>query len=116
MPLDPRKIAHIQAVIPKTWANRQKTVVFVYNAAGTYSYVAQTVIWRPQDLIDPQVPNVAGAPPGVPADLFMVAPLSTNVTGVVFIADTATATSGAVASSAKYEIIEAVPTGIVPGG
>jgi hypothetical protein len=116
MPLDARKIAHLQAVVPQTWTGRQKTVVFVYNTAGTYSYVPQTVIFRPQDVIDPQVPNLAGAPPGIPADMLMIAALSISFAGVVFIADTATATSGAVASAQKYEIIEAVPTGIIPGG
>jgi len=116
MPLDPRKIAHIQAVVPETWVGRQKTVVFVYNTAGSYGYVAQSVIFRPQDVVDPQVPNLTGAPPGTPVDLWMIAALSLSLMGLVYVADTATASSGAVASAAKYEVIEAVPTGIVPGG
>jgi 3'-phosphoadenosine 5'-phosphosulfate sulfotransferase (PAPS reductase)/FAD synthetase len=33
-----------------------------------------------------------------------------------YIADTPTATSGAVAAAQKYEIIEVLPVGIVPGG
>lgn len=116
MPLDSRKAAHIQAIVPKTWQGRQKTVVFAYNSGGSYSYVAQTVIFRPQEVIDPQVPNVSGQPPGVPADMLMICALSISLAGVVYIADTATATSGAVAAAQKYEIIEAVPTGILPGG
>lgn len=116
MPLDSRKTAHIQNVVPKTWAGRTKTVVFVYNSAGSYSYVAQTVIFRPQEVIDPQIPALGGGPPGVPADMVMIAALSISFTGVVFVADTGTATSAAVAAAQKYEIIQAVPTGIVPGG
>lgn len=116
MPLDNRKIAHIQAILPRIWAARQKTVVFVYNTGGTWSYVAQTVIFRPQDVVDPQVPNLSGGPPGLPADMLMLAALTVNFTGVAFVADTTTATAGAVAAAAKYEIIECVPTGIVPGG
>ena len=116
MPLDANKIAHIQAVLPKTWAGRQKTVVFVYNAGGSYSYVAQTVIFRPQDVIDPQIPDLAGSAPTPKADAIMIAALSINFTGVVYIADTANVTQSAVAAAAKYEIIEATPTGIVPGG
>ena len=115
MPLDPRKVAHIQAVVPQTWTGRQKTVVFVYNTAGSYSYVAETVIFRPQDVIDPSVPALGGGAPGIPADMIMIAALSISLVGVVFIADTTTATSGAAAAAAKYEIIEAVPTGIIPG-
>ncbi len=116
MPLDPRKIAHIQAVIPRTWSGRQRSVVFVYNSAGAYSYSAQTVIWRPQNVIDPQIPWLSGAAPGVPADITMIAALSISFTGVVYVADTVTATSSAVAAAPKYEIIEAVPSGIIPGG
>lgn len=116
MPLDARKIAHIQSVIPQTWTGRQKTVVFVYNSAGSYTYTAQTVIFRPQDVIDPQIPNLAGAEPGVPVDMMMICALSISMTGVIYIADTATAASAAVAAAAKYEIIESVPTGIIPGG
>lgn len=116
MPLDSRKISHIQTVLPRTWQGRQKTVVFVYDSANAFSYVAQTVIWRPQDIIDPQIPNMSGSPPGAPADVRMIAALTISFTGVVYIADTATATSAAVAAAQKYEIIEAVPTGIIPGG
>lgn len=116
MPLDPRKVAHIQALVPRTFASRQKTVVFVYASGGTYSYVATSVIFRPQNIIDPQIPNVAGAPPKPQADMLIVAPLSTNFTCVAFIADTTTTTAAACASAAKYEVIEALPVGIIPGG
>jgi hypothetical protein len=116
MPLDDRKIAHIQATVPKTWTGRQKTVVFVSNSGGTYTYTAQSVIWKPQQVIDPQIPNLSGAPPGIPADVVMIVPLTTSLIGVVFVAYTSTATSGAVAAAQKFEVIEAVPTGIIPGG
>lgn len=117
MPLDnPLKIAHVQAAVLRAYAGRQKAVVFVYNNAGTYSYVAQTVIFRPQTIIDPEIPALnAGAPTAV-FDMLMIAPISINFTGVVYIADTTTATSVAVAAAKKYEVIEAVPTGIIPAG
>ncbi len=116
MPLDARKAAHIQTQILASFANRQKTVVFVYLNAGVYSYVATSVIMRPQNIIDPQIPDQIGAPPRPQADMLMVAPLGTNFTGVVYVADTITATAMAVAAAQKYEVIEAVPIGIVPGG
>lgn len=116
MPLDDRKIAHIQALLPRIWARRQKTVVFVYNSAGFYSYVAQSVIWRPRQVIDPQIPGEGGNTPGTPADTLMIAPLTLNFSGVVYVADTSTATSGAVAAAPKYEIIECVPQGMIPPG
>ncbi len=116
MPLDPRKAAHIQQIVNKTFAGRTKTVVFVYQAAGVYSYVAISVIFRPESIIDPQIPDSAGIPPRLYFDMLCIAPLGTNFTGVAFIADTTTATAAAVASAKKYEIIEAVPQGIVPTG
>jgi hypothetical protein len=116
MPLDANKIAHIQTVLPKTWANRQKTVVFVYQSGGTYSYVATVVIFRPQSVIDPEIPNMVGGQPHLAEELLMVAPITTNMTGIVYIANTTTPTASAVAAAAKYQIIEAVPIGIIPGG
>ena len=117
MPLDnAHKTAHIQAVMQRAWQGRQKTVVFVYNTAGSYTYTAQTVIFRPQEVIDPQIPNDAGGVPQPRADMIMIAAMSISLVGVVYVADTTTATSAAVAAAAKYEVIEAVPTGILPGG
>jgi len=116
MPLNSSKVAHIQAVTPKTFASRQKTVVFVTLASGSYSYTAVSVIMRPQQVVDPQILSASGGKPVLSFDQVLIAPLGTSFTGMVFIADTATATSGAVQSAQKYEVIEALPVGIVPGG
>ncbi|HEY0756893.1 MAG TPA: hypothetical protein VGD98_23270 [Ktedonobacteraceae bacterium] len=117
MPLDnANKIAHISAVVQRSWQGRQKTVVFVYDNAGSYTYTAQRVIFRPQEIVDPQIPARAGGAPGVAADVVMICALSISMGGVLYVADTVTASSAAVAAAAKYEIIEAVPTGIIPGG
>jgi len=119
MPLDSSlKIAHIQAVTLRAFQGRQKTVVFVYQNTGGagYSYATVAVILRPQSVIEPEIPNVAGAPPRPQFDMLMVAPLGTNFAGVVMVADTSSATANAVAAAQKYEIIEVVPQGIVPGG
>ena len=116
MPLDARKTQHILNVVPKTYAGRQRTVVFVTLASGVYSYTAVQVIMRPEEIIDPQVYDASGQAPQHNADMLMIAPQGTSFTGVVYIADTTTATSAAVAAAPKYEIIEALPVGIVPGG
>ncbi|MBV9228012.1 MAG: hypothetical protein JOZ18_01775 [Chloroflexi bacterium] len=116
MPLDANKAAHIQAVTLRTFQNRQKTVVFVHQSAGAYSYTATAVIFRPQTIVDPEIPNVAGGQPRQQFDMLMIAPITTSFVGVVFVADTTTASASAVASAPKYEIIEALPVGIVPGG
>jgi hypothetical protein len=118
MPLDANKIAHIQAVVPKTYAGRQRTVVFVYqNSGGSgYTYTAVSVIFRSQGVIEPEIPNIAGAPPRQQYDMLMVAPITTNLTGVVLVADTSTATAEGVAAVQKYEVIEVKAVGIVPGG
>ncbi len=116
MPLDARKTQHILNVVPKTYAGRQRAVVFVTLASGVYSYTAVQVIMRPEEVIDPQIYDASGQAPLRTVDMLMIAPLGTSFTGVVYIADTTTATSAAVAAAPKYEIIEALPVGIVPGG
>lgn len=116
MPLDARKTQHILNVVPKTFAGRQRTVVFVTLASGVYSYTAVQVIMRPEEIIDPQVYDASGKVPQRNADMLLIAPLGANFTGLVYIADTTTATSSAVAAAPKYEIIEALPVGVIPGG
>ena len=116
MPLDARKVAHINALVPKTWSGRTRTVVFVYLSAGVYTYVATSVIMRPEQVVDLQVFDAGGNQPAQNADMLMIAPLSTNFTGVVFVADTTVATAVGVAAAPKYEIIEALPVGVEAGG
>lgn len=116
MPLDSRKTQHILNVVAKTFAGRQRTVVVVYFSGGAYSYSALSVIMRPEEILDPQIYDASGQSPQRAADMLMIAPLGTNFTGAVYVADTTTATASAVAAAPKYEIIEALPVGIVPGG
>ncbi len=119
MPLNtPQKIAHIQAIQSTILQGRTRNVVFVYQTTGTttYTYALVAVIWRPQDILNPQIPAAAGNAPGVPFDTQMQCPLGTNFTGLVYIADATVATAAAVAAAKKYELIEAVPVGILPGG
>ncbi len=46
----------------------------------------------------------------------MIAPTTLSLAGVIFVADTPTATSMAVAAAPKYEMIDALPSGMLPGG
>jgi hypothetical protein len=114
--LDARKTSHIKSTINKTFSGREKTVVFVYQSGGSYTYSPISVIFRPQKVIDPQIPAMSGSPPRLESDMIMIAPLGTSFTGLVFVADTTTATAAAVQSAPKYELIEALPVGIIPGG
>ncbi|HYK83742.1 MAG TPA: hypothetical protein VEV19_00145 [Ktedonobacteraceae bacterium] len=117
MPLDnSRKIQHVKDVINRSFQGRQRTVVFVTLAAGVYSYTALSVIMRPEQIIDPQIEDASGHAPITNADMLLIAPLGTSFTGVVYIADTTTATASAVAAAPKYEVIEALPVGIISGG
>lgn len=116
MPLDFRKTQHILQVVARTFAGRQRTVVLVSLASGSYTYSTISVIMRPQEIIDPQIYDANGKSPQHTTDMLMIAPLATNLTGTVYVADTTTPTAPAVASALKYEIIEALPVGIVPGG
>ncbi len=117
MPLDSqRKINHIQALTLRSFQGRQKTVVFVSQTGGSYSYTAVSVILRPVDVIDPQIPTITGGVPRQQFDTLLIAPIGTSFVGVLYVADTPTATASAVAAAQKYEIIESVPVGIVPGG
>ena len=117
MPLDnPRKAAHILTLTNNSFSGRQKTVIFVYLSSSTYSYAALQVIFRPVQIIDPQIPDKSGAKPTIQADVILIAPLGTNFSGLAFVADTSTTTAAAVAAAKKYEVIEALPLGMVPGG
>jgi hypothetical protein len=117
MPLDSSiKINHILANVTRLLQGRSRTVVFVTLANGSYSYTTQNVIMRPQTRIDPEIPNVSGGKPGIPFDMLLLAPPTTSFTGVVMVADTTTPTVQAVSIASKYEVIEALPVGIVPGG
>jgi hypothetical protein len=113
MPLDARKALHLVQLVTRSFQVRQRPVVAVTQTGGVYSYTTLQVIMRPEQLFDPQV---YVEPPQRTVDMLMVAPLGTNFSGVVYIADTPTPTAVAVASAPKYEIVEVLPVGILPGG
>jgi len=46
----------------------------------------------------------------------MIAPLGTNFSGLVLVADTTTATAVGIAAAKKYEVIEALTLGMPPTG
>ncbi|MBV9712802.1 MAG: hypothetical protein JO011_18030 [Ktedonobacteraceae bacterium] len=116
MPLDARKVQHVLQVVTRSFASRQRTVVIVYLAGGSYSYVTVQVIMRSIKVVDPQVFDANGQSLPHSADTIIIAPLGTSFTGAVFVADTTSATASAVAAAPKYEIVEVLPVGIVPGG
>lgn len=116
MPLNALKVQHILQVVGQTFAQRQRTLVVVYLAGGSYSYSTIQAIMRPEMTPDPTIYDVSqlSAPRGV--DTLLIAPLGTNFTGAVYVADTTTPSASAVAAAPKYEIVEVLPAGIVPGG
>ena len=116
MPLDARKTLHLLKTVALTFASRQRTVVLVTLANNSYSYSTLEAIMRPMRAIDPQVYDSGGQAEPHIADTLMLAPLGTSFTGVVYIADTSAATSAAIIAAQKYEIVEVVPVGLVPGG
>ncbi len=116
MPLDTRKAAHIQSAVSQTWTGRQKTVTLVTQSGGAQSYTAASVIFRPQAAPDPTVADAGGHPPQRVADTILIAPVTLSLAGVIFVADTPTATAPAVAAAPKYEIIEVLLAGMLPGG
>jgi len=116
MPLDPRKIQHIQDITNSSFADRQRVVVLVTLSSAVYSYTTLLAIMRPLQILNPQVVDTSADNPLHAPDMLMQAPLGTNFTGVVYIADTPTASALAVAAAAKYEILEVLPVGLAPGG
>lgn len=116
MPLDARKTLHLLRIVALTFAARQRTIVLVTLINNSYGYTTLEAIMRPMRAIDPQVYDVGGQADPHIVDTLMLAPLGTSFTGVVYIADTPTATAAAVASADKYEIVEVVAVGLVPGG
>jgi hypothetical protein len=116
MPLDTRKAIHIQDVSARSLAGRQKNVVFVTQNGSSYSYSAVNVVFRPQEVIDLEVPDKTAHTPRQSCDALIVAAMTTSFAGVVCIADTPIATASAVQNARKYQIIEAMPVGMLPGG
>ncbi len=116
MPLDARKTQHLLQVVARSFSGRQRTVVVVSLNAGSYSYTAIQAIMRSQQVNDPQVLSADEKSLPHNADTLMITPLGTNFTGAVYVADTTSATASAVAAAPKYEIVEVLPAGIVPGG
>ena len=116
MPLDPRKIQHIQNITNASFAGRQRTVVLVTLAGGVYSYVTLLAIMRPLQVLNPQVVDTSADVPLRAPDMLMQAPLGTNFAGVVYIADTPTPNATAVTTATKYEILEVLAPGLAPGG
>ena len=116
MPLDARKVQHIMQVVARSFVNRQRSVVVVYQVGGSYSYVSVQVIMRSIQVVDPQIVDASGQALPHSADTVLIAPLATSFTGAIFVADTTSTTSGAVAAAPKYEIVEVLSVGIVPGG
>ncbi len=116
MPLDAIKAAHIAALRTRAYANRTRTMVFVSQSAGVYSYTAVSVIFKFERQIDPLIHDMLGRAPNLEHDAVMIIPMTQSMAGVIYVADTTTATSGAVASAQKYEIIESLQTGILPAG
>ncbi|HEY5005886.1 MAG TPA: hypothetical protein VII61_22185 [Ktedonobacteraceae bacterium] len=116
MPLDARKVQHIVQVVTRSFASRQRTVVIVYLASGSYTYVAVQGIMRSIQVVDPQIVDASGQALPHNADTVLIAPLGTSFAGAIFVADTTSPTASAVAAASKYEIVEVLPVGIVPGG
>ena len=116
MPLDARKTLHLLKTVALTFASRQRTVVLVSLVSNSYVYSTLEAIMRPIHAIDPQVHDIVGQADPLMADMLMLAPLGTSFSGVVYVADTPTAIATAIASANKYEIVEVLPVGLVPGG
>jgi hypothetical protein len=116
MPLDTIKAAHIQAVTQKVFTGRSQTVIFVTLTGGSYSYQPVQAIFRPQTVVDPQLADEHARPPQPVSDLLMLTMTGVNYLGVLYVANTITATASAVALAPKYEIIVALPVGLIPGG
>ena len=117
MPLDSQlKINHIFNVLARSYQGRTQVVTFVSLVTGVWTYTTQTVIFRRQDVIDPEIPDISGGAPRQRADALMIVPIAISMTGVVYVAYTNVATALSVSQAEKYEIVEATPSGIVPGG
>ena len=116
MPLDTRKAQHLLQVVTRSFAGRQRTVVVVALVSGSYTYTAIQAIMRSVHAVDPQVYDPAGHSSPRGADMLMIAPLATNFVGAVYIADTTIASLSGVTAAPKYEIVEVMSAGILPGG
>src|SRR5450432_244707 len=93
MPLDARKVQHIVQVVTRSFASRQRTVVIVYLASGSYTYIAVQGIMRFIQVVDPQIVDASGQALPHNADTVLIAPLGTSFAGAIFVADTTSPTA-----------------------
>ena len=114
MPLDSRKVAHIEANRSKIAAGRSETVTLVTAGGGLTGYQAVAgCVWYDAGSVPAGVSSRAGEITRAPWDALLVAPGSLAIpTGLRLVARTATATSASVAAAPRYAVLDMLRAGL----
>ncbi len=116
MPLDSRKVAHIESNRARIRAGRTETVVFV-SGTGPVTYQAITdCLWQEFGRVPAGVASRAGAVTRKPWDALLELPGSTSFpTHLILIARTSTATAAAVQRAERYRVLDRIRIGVGVG-
>jgi hypothetical protein len=107
--LDARKLARILTNRDRVRQGRTTTVTLVYNKPEGTIYQAADVVWQYQHYAEPIAQPPADGAVHVRAEL----PITLDVAGLSYVADTPTASAAGVAAAHTYEIISYRKAGIV---
>jgi hypothetical protein len=115
MPLDSRKVAHIEANRVKIRAQRTETVVLVSTVAGVVTYTAQAnCIFYQAGAVPAGISNRVGEITRTPYDGLLELPDgSAWPSGTYSVARTATASqAGVMAATERYQVLDRRPIGL----
>ena len=116
MPLDSRKVAHIEANRARIREGRTETVVLV-SGTGPVTYQAITdCLWQDFGQVPAGVANRAGAVTRKPWDALLVLPGNTSFPArLTLIARTSTASAAAVRQAERYRVLDRIRIGLGVG-
>lgn len=113
MPLDPRKIAHIEANRAKIRRGREEYVTLVTHAGGLTGYQAAPCVWYDAGKVPAGVADRLGRVLGKPWDALAEFPEEQAWSAdLVVIARTPAATSAGVSAADKYVVLDRVKAGL----
>lgn len=113
MPLDARKVAHIEANRAKIRAAREEYVTLVTHAGGATGYQAVPCVWQDAGKVVAGIMDRVGFITRQPYDaLVEFQEAQAWSSSLVMIARTPTATSAGVAAADKYTVLDRIKIGL----
>lgn len=113
MPLNARKITHIETNRARIRAGREEYVTLVTHSSGVTGYQAVPCVWHEAGKVPAGVADRLGRLVGKPWDALAEFPeTQTWSSALVLIARTPTATSAGVSAAEKYVVLDRIKIGL----